>query len=103
MYAILRTGGKQYKVSEGDFVKVESLVGEKGTEITLGDVLMINKDGKSEIGKPVIENAKIVARIVDHDKDRKIIVYKYKKRKGFERRQGHRQHYTRIMIKQIVG
>lgn len=103
MYAIVRTGGKQYKVSEGDVVKVEYLEGEPGAEVTIDDILMVGKEDDTVIGTPKVDNAKVIGEIVEQGKNKKILVSTYKKRKGFEKRKGHRQMFTRLKIKQIVA
>ncbi len=104
MYALIQTGGKQYKVSEGTIVKIEKVAGEAGGNVVLDQVLMINdENGGVKIGNPVLENATVTARILDQGRSKKIIVYKYKKRKNYRRKQGHRQPYTRLLIEKIEG
>ncbi len=104
MYALIQTGGKQYKVSEGTIVKIEKVDGEAGGNIVLDQVLMINdENGGVKIGSPLLENATVTARILEQGKNKKIIVYKYKKRKNYRRKQGHRQPYTRLLIEKIEG
>ncbi|MBC7075593.1 MAG: 50S ribosomal protein L21 [Syntrophomonadaceae bacterium] len=104
MYAIIETGGKQYKVSEGSVLKIEKLEAEPGEKITLDRVLMFH-DGNSniKIGSPLVEGAKVVAEVVEQGKGPKIIVYKYKRRKNYHKKQGHRQPYTKIKIERIEG
>ena len=97
MYAIIKTGGKQYKVSEGDFLKVEKLVGNVGDTIELDEVLMVG-DAETKIGNPLIEGAKVKAQIVEQKKDRKVLVFHAKKRKGYRKTYGHRQPLTRLKI-----
>lgn len=101
MYAVIRTGGKQYKVSEGDILNVEKLAGEVGDTLELDDVLMIGDGEDVKIGNPLVEKAKVTGTIVAHDKAKKIIVFKKKRRKGYRRTQGHRQQYTALKIEQI--
>ncbi|NLO21358.1 MAG: 50S ribosomal protein L21 [Syntrophomonadaceae bacterium] len=104
MYALIQTGGKQYKVSEGTIVKIEKVEGEAGSNVVLDQVLMINdENGIVQIGNPLLENARITAKILEQGKNKKIIVYKYKKRKNYRRKQGHRQPYTRLLIEKIEG
>ncbi len=104
MYALIQTGGKQYKVSEGEILKVEKLEGEAGGSIVLDQVMMINdENGSIKIGNPLLDNARVTAKILDQGKNKKIIVYKYKKRKNYRRKQGHRQPYTRLLIEKIEG
>jgi large subunit ribosomal protein L21 len=104
VYALIQTGGKQYKVSEGTILKVEKLMGEAGDRIVLEQVLMINDgNGTTQIGNPLLENARVTAKILEQGKNKKIIVYKYKRRKNYRRKQGHRQPYTRLLIEKIEG
>jgi large subunit ribosomal protein L21 len=97
-YAVIRTGGKQYRVAEGDLVKVEKLTGEVGDSVTLGDVLFIGGGDEVKIGAPLIENAKVTGRIVSQGKAKKIIVFKKKRRKSYSRQRGHRQQQTVLKI-----
>ncbi len=101
MYAIIKTGGKQYKVEQGDILKVEKLDGEEGNEIQFNEVLMYADGEDITLGQPVIENAMVKAHIVAQGKTKKIIVFKYKRRKGYKRTKGHRQHYTAVKIDAI--
>lgn len=101
MYAIVAAGGKQYKVSTGDKVKVERITDEIGESIELEDVLLI-ADGKNvRVGCPVVENAKVVAQVTGHGRGKKVIAFKYKRRKGYSRKVGHRQGYTELQIGEI--
>ena len=97
MYAVIRTGGKQYRVAEGDRIRVEKLAGEVGSDIELDEVLMLGGD-KVAVGSPLVEGAKVKAKIVAQDKAKKIIVFKYKRRKNYRRKNGHRQPYTELEI-----
>lgn len=97
-YAVIRTGGKQYRVSEGDLVKVEKLDGEVGEEVTLVDVLFIGDNGAVKIGAPVVANAKVIGEIVSQGKAKKILVFKKKRRKSYSRQHGHRQPLTTLRI-----
>ncbi len=97
MYAVIKTGGKQYKVSEGDLVKVEKLAGAVGDTIELAEVLMVGGE-EVKIGTPLLQGAKVKARIVEQDKDKKILVFKSKRRKNFRKLNGHRQPITRLKI-----
>lgn len=98
MYAIIKTGGKQYRVSEGQNLLVEKLDGEKGDNVRLGEVLLIGGEGETRIGKPLIEGAAVDATIVRHGRAKKIIVFKKKRRKGYHKKQGHRQAFTELRI-----
>ena len=101
MYAIIRTGGKQYQVAEGDRLRVEKLSGEVGDTVELDDVLMVADGEAVKIGQPVVEGAKVSARIVEQGKGKKIIVFKKKRRKGYTLKQGHRQLYTALEIQSV--
>lgn len=101
MYAVFQTGGKQYKASEGDLVRVERLHGDVGDEVVIKEVLMAADDQGAQIGTPLLANAQIIGRIVEQDKARKIIVFKQKRRKGYRRKTGHRQPYTCLKIHKI--
>ena len=97
MYAIVTTGGKQYKVSENDIINVEKLDVKVGEEIKL-DVLMLVDGDKVTNGNPLVKNAEVVAEVVSHGKEDKIVVFKYKAKKNYRRKQGHRQPFTALKI-----
>lgn len=97
MYAVIKTGGKQYRVSEGDVLRVEKLDGDVGAKLELGEVLMLGGE-KVSIGKPQVKGATVQAEIVAQDRAKKIIVFKMRRRKNYRRKQGHRQPYTEIRI-----
>jgi large subunit ribosomal protein L21 len=101
MYAIIRTGGKQYRVSEGDTIRVEKLPGEVGGEVELSDVLMLGGE-KPLVGKPLVKGATVKAEIVAQDRAKKIVVFKFKRRKKYRRKAGHRQPYTELKITGIA-
>ena len=101
MYAIIRTGGKQYQVSEGDKLRIEKINGEVGDTVELNDVLMVADGEKISVGTPSIESAKVEATIVDQGKAKKVIIFKKKRRKGYRLKKGHRQPVTEISIKGI--
>ena len=103
MYAVIRTGGKQYRVSQGEEVKVERLNGEVGDTVTFEEVLVTSDGENTQIGQPVVEKAKVVGRIVRQGKERKVMVVKYKRRKGYRRKKGHRQMFTQVKIEAING
>ena len=103
MYAVIKTGGKQYKVEEGDIIKIEKIEGAIGQEVELEEVLLIANSQEPKIGQPLVPNAKVVAGIVEQGKDKKIIVFKSKRRKGYRKKQGHRQLFTSVRINKIVG
>ena len=100
MYAVIRTGGKQYRVAEGDVIEVETLLVEEGNKVELDHVLMVSGDDGVTVGKPTIEGAKVMATVRGHDRAKKIIVYKH--RKNYHKKQGHRQNFTRLQIDEIV-
>ena len=97
MYAVIKTGGKQYKVSEGDLLKVEKIDGAVGDNIELGEVLMVGGE-EVKIGTPLLPEAKVKARIVEQGKDKKVLVFRSKRRKNYRKKYGHRQPITRLKI-----
>ena len=101
MYAIIKTGGKQYKVSEGDLVRVEKLAYEVGETVDFDQVLLVSNDGELKVGSPLVEGAKVSATVEDQNKDKKIVVFKYKPKKQYRRKHGHRQPYTLVKIDSI--
>lgn len=101
MYAIIATGGKQYRVSEGDVIFVEKLSGEVDDALVFTDVLTVVQDGDVKIGAPFIEGAKVTAKVLKQDKNKKIIIYKYKSKANYRRKTGHRQPYTKVSIEKI--
>jgi large subunit ribosomal protein L21 len=98
VYAIIRTGGKQYRVQPGDVVRVERLEGEVGATVTLEDVLLVGGEGEPRLGGPRIEGASVVGTVVEQGRDAKVRVFKYKKRKHYRRTRGHRQSFTAVRI-----
>lgn len=102
LHAIIETGGKQYRVGEGDIVFIEKLDVEAGAEVTFDKVLAVVGDGTTTIGTPVVEGAKVTAKVVKNGKGKKIHIFKYKPKKGYRKRQGHRQPYTQVQIETIV-
>ena len=101
MFAIFVTGGKQYKVSEGDVVFVEKIDAEAGAEIKFNEVLAIGDDGKFTAGAPIVEGASVSAKVLSQTKGKKIIVFKMKPKKGYRNKNGHRQPYTKVEITAI--
>ena len=101
MYAIIKTGGKQYRVAEGDTVIVEKLAANEGDSVTFDEVLTGVKDDAVVVGKPVGEGAKVTAKVEAQGKDKKILVFKYKAKSNYRRRQGHRQPFTKVVIEKI--
>lgn len=98
MYAIIESCGKQYKVSEGDVVFFEKLEVEEGKKVNFDKVILVSNDGKVEIGNPYVKGAKVEGKVVAHGKGKKIVVFKYKAKKNYRRKQGHRQPYTKVEI-----
>ena len=101
MYAIIRTGGKQYQVSPGERLRVEKLAGNVGDSLEIDDVLMVVDGEDIKIGQPVVEGAKVSAKIVEQGKAKKVLVFKKKRRKGYEVKKGHRQFFTNLEIQEI--
>ena len=103
MYAVIETGGKQYRVQEGDKFRVERLEGEAGSEVVFDKVLMVGGDDGVRIGKPYVEGASVRAEVVDQARAGKVLVFKYKSKKNYRRMRGHRQYYTEVVIHGING
>jgi large subunit ribosomal protein L21 len=101
MYAVIKTGGKQYRVSEGDFLSIELLETEAGATITFNEVLMVAKEGDVKVGRPFLENAKVIGEVIDLGKGPKITIFKHQRRKGFRKKTGHRQPLVNLKIKEI--
>ncbi len=100
MYAIIATGGKQYKVAEGDVLKVEKLGAEEGAQVTFDQVLAVNNDG-IVLGTPTVAGASVSATVLENGKGKKVIVYRYKRKSGYHKKNGHRQQYTKVKIDKI--
>jgi large subunit ribosomal protein L21 len=103
MYAVIETGGKQYRVQPGDTVVVETLPGDSGDAVEFGRVLLISDDESVAVGRPVIEGARVTGQIVEQVLGEKLTVYKFKRRKNYRKRNGHRQQYTAVKIENVVG
>lgn len=102
MYAVIKTGGKQHKVTEGDVLSVEKLDGDKGSEVVFNEILMVSDDKEIKVGKPFVKGAKVVGQILAQKKGPKLIVYHMKRRKGFHKKTGHRQNLTSMKITKIT-
>jgi large subunit ribosomal protein L21 len=102
MHAVVKTGGKQYRVSPGDSIEVEKLPYEVGKQIELDQVLLVTNGDGAKIGQPLVEGAKVKATVTRQARGRKLIVFKYRSSKRYRRKRGHRQHYTRLRIDDIV-
>jgi len=101
-YAVVRTGGKQYRVSPGDVIRVETLAAEPGSTIELAEVLLTAAGGAVRVGTPLVDGAKVTAKVVDHGKLKKILVFKMKRRKNERRKRGHRQRTTTLRVLEIL-
>ncbi len=102
-YAVIATGGKQYRVKVGDRISVERLPADAGSDVTIDQVLLVGGAGETKIGTPVVDGASVTAHVDEHNRGEKIIVFKYRNKKRYRRRTGHRQDYTRLAIKEIVA
>jgi large subunit ribosomal protein L21 len=102
MYAVIRTGGKQYRVSEGDVLRIEKIPGNVGTDVTFNEILLVGGEAQPKIGKPTVGGAKVVAKILAQDKHRKVLHFR-KEKEGWTRRRGHRQPYTEVKVTSISG
>jgi large subunit ribosomal protein L21 len=103
MYAVIRTGGKQYRVAKDDVITIEKLVAEKGTTVSFDEVLMVGGDGATKIGAPLVAGAKVTGTVLDQGKGEKILVFKKRRRKNSRRKNGHRQFETVVRIGDIVA
>ena len=103
MYAVVRSGGKQYRVTPGQTIRLEKVAGEIGSKVELSEVLLVDNDGNIQVGAPLVANARIEATVVEHDRAKKIIVFKKKRKKQYRRTQGHRQDYTAVRIDSIIA
>ena len=101
MYAIIETGGKQFKVEEGDVLKVELLHAEAGETVEINKVLIVNKDGQVTVGAPYVDGAKVTLKVEENGKGKKIVVFKYKAKKNYRKKKGHRQPYTKVTVEKI--
>ena len=101
MYAIVETGGKQYQVEEGRYVDIELLEGEADSKVVFDKIVMLVNGKKSKVGQPYVSGASVEGKILKHDKAKKIIVFKQRPKKGYRKKQGHRQQFTRVMISKI--
>ena len=102
MYAVVRTGGKQYKVAKDSVLKVESLTGDVGSKLTLGEVLLIGGDSP-KVGAPLVKGASVACEILEHGQGEKVIAFKKKRRKNTHRKRGHRQHFTKVKVLDITA
>ncbi len=103
MYAVIKTGGMQFRVSKDDVIEVPRLQKESGDEVEFADIMMLSIDGETTIGKPNIDGAKVVAEVIEEARGKKKIVFKMKRRKGYRNKNGHRQWHTQLLIKDILA
>lgn len=101
MYAIIKTGGKQYRVNEGDVISVEKLDVASGEKVVFDEILVVSREGELQIGAPVVSGAKVEGTVVQQGKEKKVVVFKYKPKKDYRKKQGHRQPFTKIKIEKI--
>lgn len=102
MYAIMKTGGKQYRVEEGQIIKVEKLAAEVGSNVEFNEIMMLSSDDNIlTVGQPVVQGAKVIGKVIDHGKHKKIVVFKYKAKKRYRKKTGHRQPYTSVLVEKI--
>lgn len=102
MYAVIRTGGKQYRVAEGDVLRIEKISGDAGTAVTFNEVLMVGGSSSPKVGKPTVSGAKVTGQILRQDKARKVLHFR-KEKEGWTRRRGHRQPFTEVKVTSIAG
>jgi len=102
MYAVVKTGGKEYKIARGDLIRVEKLKGKVGDQVILNDVLMVSDEGQVQVGNPFLANAAITGQIIQEVKGKKVLTYKMKRRKNYRRFKGHRQTYTYLRVNDIT-
>ena len=101
--AVIKTGGKQYLVKEGEKIKIEKIEKKEGEEVEFKEVLFLEKDGKIKIGKPLVEGAKVLGKVLKQGRSKKIIVFKYKPKTRYRKKKGHRQPFTEVLIEKIEG
>ena len=103
MYAVIKTGGKQYRVEQGDTLALERLDGDTGTQFSFDEVLLLGSDDVTTIGRPLVQGASVKATIIEQGRAKKIIVFKFRRRKNYKRKKGHRQYFTRVRIDAIAA
>ncbi len=103
MYAVIETGGKQYRVQEGDVLFIEKVAGNEGESLSFDKILLVSNGEEVKVGKPYVDGVTVTGNIVEHGKARKIVVYKFKRKKDYRKKQGHRQPYTKVKIEKING
>jgi large subunit ribosomal protein L21 len=103
MYAVIKTGGKQYRVTADEVLTIEKVAGEAGAKIEFTEVLMVGGSGTAKVGSPAVQGAKVIGEVVEQSRAAKVIAFKKRRRKNSRRKRGHRQHQTKVRIKEIVG
>jgi len=103
MYAVIKTGGKQYRVAAGEVLTIEKVAGDAGAKVEFTEVLMVAGSAEPKIGKPAVSGAKVIAEVVEQGRARKVIAFKKRRRKNSRRKRGHRQEQTTVRIKEIIG
>ncbi|WIV10610.1 50S ribosomal protein L21 [Proteiniborus sp. MB09-C3] len=103
MYAVVETGGKQYRVQEGDVVFIEKVDGNEGESLNFDKILLVSNGEEVKVGKPYVDGVSVTGNIVEHGKAKKVVVFKFKRKKDFRKKQGHRQPYTKVKIEKING
>ena len=103
MYAVIETGGKQYKVSKGDVIYIEKLDVEAGAKVSFDKVLLVGEGSDVKVGAPLVDGVSVAGKVIKNDKAKKVVVYKYKPKKGYHKKQGYRQPYTKVEITKING
>ena len=101
MYAVIKSGGKQHKVAEGEIITIEKIDAEEGSNVEFSEVLVVNKEGNLQVGRPLLEGAKVIGKVINHLKAPKITIIKMKRRKDWRKKQGHRQNLSKVEIKSI--
>jgi large subunit ribosomal protein L21 len=103
MYAVIKAGGKQYRVEQGDTLAIERIEGDTGAQVAFDEVLLVGDEGATYIGRPVLQGAKVTGTIVEQGRAKKVVVFKFRRRKNYKRKKGHRQYFTRIRIDAIAA
>ena len=103
MYAVIKTGGKQYRVEQGDTLALERLDGDTGAQVSFDEVFLVGSDDATQIGRPLIQGASVKATIVEQGRAKKVIIFKFRRRKNYKRKKGHRQYFTRVRIDAIAA
>jgi large subunit ribosomal protein L21 len=103
MYAVIKTGGKQYRVAAGEKIRVEQIPADIGSEVVLDQVLLVGDGDAVTVGKPLVAGASVVAKVVSHGRGDKVRIFKMRRRKHYQKHQGHRQHYTELSVESING